>query len=97
QDPHILMDLANLLLDTGQNRAAVACLKRLVQIDQKSVRGWQNLAVAQFLVGRYEDGIGSCQEVLHLSPGNATAAYNLALAYEHLRKYEESLKWVKTG
>lgn len=97
QDPQVLSDLANLLLDTGQNRAAVACLKRLVQADPDSVRGWQNLAVAQFLTGRYEDGIESCHQVLRLSPRNATAAYNLALAYENLRRYEESLRWVKTG
>ena len=25
------------------------------------------------------------------------AAYNLALAYEHLRRYDEALKWVKNG
>ena len=29
QDPQVLLDLSNLLLDTGQCRAAVACLKRL--------------------------------------------------------------------
>src|SRR6185437_8113151 len=56
QDPALLMDLANLLGDTGQNRASVACLKRLVQIDPKSPSAWQNLAVAQFLIGRYNEG-----------------------------------------
>jgi tetratricopeptide (TPR) repeat protein len=91
------MDLANLLLDTGQNRAAVACLKRLVQADAQSVSAWQNLAVAQFMVGRYSDGIASCHEALRINSRNSTAAFNLALAYEHTRRYDEALKWVRRG
>src|SRR6185312_10743980 len=97
QEPLVLMDLANLLLDTAQNRAAVACLKRLVQVDPQNLRGWQNLAVAQFYVGRYEEGIESCHEALRLSPGNTTAAFNLALAYQHVGRYDEAGAWVKTG
>jgi tetratricopeptide (TPR) repeat protein len=91
------MDLANLLLDTGQNRAAVACLKRLVQAEPKSVSGWQNLAVAQFMAGRYQDGIASCHEALRLNSGNAVATFNLALAYAHLRRFDDAMKWVRAG
>jgi len=91
------MDLSNLLVDTGQNRAAVACLKRLTQADPQNISGWQNLAVAQFMVGRYQDGIASCHEALRLDPRNATAAFNLALAYEHLKRYDEALTWVRMG
>jgi predicted Zn-dependent protease len=49
QAPRVMMDLANLLADTGQNRAAIACLKRLVQAEPRNVSAWQNLAVAQFM------------------------------------------------
>jgi len=97
QDTRVLMDLANLLLDTAQNRAAVACLKRLVHADPKSVSAWQNLAIAQFMVGRYVDGIDSCQEALRLNPHNSTTVFNLALAYEHIRRYDQAMKWVRTG
>jgi tetratricopeptide (TPR) repeat protein len=97
QETRVLMDLSNLLLDTGQNRAAVACLKRLVQGEPKSISGWQNLAVAQFMVGRHQDGIASCHEALRLQPRNAVANFNLALAYTHLRRYDDALKWVRAG
>lgn len=97
QEPQVLMDLSNLLVDTGQNRAAVACLKRLTQADPQNISGWQNLAVAQFMVGRYQEGIASCHEALRLDPRNATVAYNLGLAYEHLRRYDEALTWVRIG
>ena len=95
QDPAVLMDLSNLLVDTQQPRAAVACLKRLVQIESNNASAWQNLAVAQFIAGRYEDGIESCQECLRLDPPNAQALYNLALAYEHLGRFDEALSWVR--
>ncbi len=97
QDPQVLLDLSNLLVDTGQTRAAVACLKRLVGLDPGNVDAWQNLAVSQFMVGRYEDGIASCHEALTRDAGNAMAIYNLALAYEHLGRYEDALEWVRRG
>jgi len=97
QDPPILLDLSNLLVDTNQTRAAVACLKRLVQIEADNVDAWQNLAVAQFMIGRYEEGIVSCQEALARDAGNVMAMYNLALAYEHLGRYEDALSWVRKG
>jgi tetratricopeptide (TPR) repeat protein len=97
QEPRVLMDLANLLVDTGQNRAAVACLKRLVQVDPESVSAWQNLAVAQFILHRHSEGISSCLEALRLQPRNTTVAFNLALAYEQTGRYDEAMRWVKTG
>jgi tetratricopeptide (TPR) repeat protein len=97
QDPAVLMDLSNLLVDTHQPRAAVACLKRLVQIEPNNASAWQNLAVAQFMTGRYEDGIESCRECLRLDSQNPQAVYNLALACEHLGRYDEALGWVRRG
>ena len=35
---------------------------------RKNPDGWQNLAVAQFLIGRYDDGIASCKEALPPDP-----------------------------
>jgi tetratricopeptide (TPR) repeat protein len=93
----LLLDLSNLLVDTNQTRAAVACLKRLVHLDPANVDAWQNLAVAQFMVGRYEEGILSCHEALGRDPDNIMALYNLALAYEHLGRYEDALSWVRKG
>jgi tetratricopeptide (TPR) repeat protein len=97
QDPQVLLDLSNLLVDTSQTRAAVACLKRLVHLDPRNVDAWQNLAVAQFMLARYQDGIASCHECLQRDPGNVMAMYNLALAFEHLRRYDDALLWVRRG
>ena len=45
----MLLELANLLMDTGESRPALACLKWLIAIKPDQVSGWLNLSVAQIL------------------------------------------------
>ena len=91
------MELSNLLMDGGETRPAVACLKRLVQLDPNNVNGWINLAVASFMRGRYDDGIDACRRALEVEHTNLLAMYNLALAHEHLGRYEDAMTWVRRG
>ena len=93
----VLLSLANLLMDTGESRAAVACLRRLVTLDRDNPSAWINLAVAQFNRGRYEHGIDACLMALSCEPENTVAMYNLALAYEHLGKFDEAMHWIRKG
>lgn len=98
--PHnaqVLLELSNLFIDTGLTRAAIACLKRLVSMNPDHADGWQNLAVAQFLCDRYDEGIESCRRCLAVDPKHVMAVYNLSLAYERLRKYEQATYWVQEG
>lgn len=97
RDAALVIELANRLIDTGLPRAAVACLKRLVAASPDAGDGWQNLAVAQFLTDRYDDGIDSCRRCLAVDPGNVMAVHNLALAHERLGRYEEAAYWVGEG
>ena len=84
-------------MDNGQNRPAIACLKRMTTVDPENVSGWQNLAVAQFMRGQYEPGIESCEEALKRDPDNLPTIFNLALAYENVRRYGRALHWVRRG
>lgn len=97
RDPQLLIELSNLLMDTGLTRVAVACLKRLVTLEPDNVDGWQNLAVAQFLTDKFEEGIESCRRCLLIDPHNLMAVYNLAAAYERTGDYERAAYWVGEG
>lgn len=91
QNPQILMDLANHLVDLGDTRPALACFKRLTQIEPYSGRAWQNLAVVQFMRGRFDEGIGSSHEALHCDPDNVSALHNLAMALGKMGDFDEAL------
>jgi tetratricopeptide (TPR) repeat protein len=97
ENPRILMDLANHLIDLGDTRPALACLKRLVQVDSTNAQGWQNLAVVQFLRERYDEGILSSQECLRLDPQNSAALHNLAMAYGQMHEYDQALRHLRSA
>lgn len=93
--PRLLLDLSNLLMDTGMVRAAAACLRRLVVMDPGDPVAWQNLAVAQFTLRRYDDGVESSLQALLLAPKMPSAMYNLALAFERQGDYRRAMTWIK--
>jgi tetratricopeptide (TPR) repeat protein len=82
-------------MDSGETRAAVACLKRLTQIEPTNADAWQNLAVALFLRNRFEEGITACEEALKCDPRHVMALFNLALALERLKKYDDALTAIR--
>ena len=82
-------------MDNSQTRAAIACLKRMVTLQPENVSGWQNLAVAQFMRGLFDDGLASCLEVLECDPANRMTLFNLAVACERIGRYDEGLDWVE--
>lgn len=97
EDPQMMLDLSNLLLDCGETSTAVVCLKRLTEKEPDNANAWQNLAVAHFHGDRYDDGIAASQQALRCNPEHLMAMYNLAVAFEQLGSYEEAVLWVRTG
>jgi tetratricopeptide (TPR) repeat protein len=94
-DAEILFALANLWMDSGEDRTAAACLNRLILLQPGNVEAWVNLAVVQFRRGLYDLGIASCRRAIdcggqerHRSKTTILAMYNMALGYERLRKFD---------
>ena len=96
-EPQMLMDLANLLIDVGEARAAIACLKRLTQICPEHGTAWQNLGVAHFIRGRSDDGIAASLEALRIDSKNRSALHNLAIAHGRQRRFDEALNYTRRG
>lgn len=94
-EPRVLIELANLLVDCGQNRAAAACLERLVHREPNNAAAWQDLAVAQFLCRRFDAGVSSCLEALRCDGNCAEAMFNLALAYQQQGDLLRSMLWIR--
>ena len=96
-DPQMMLDLSNMLLDCGENATAVVCLKRLTEKEPQNANAWQNLAVAYFHGNRHDEGIAASHEALRCDPSHLMAMYNLAVAFEQLNRYEEAVAWVRTA
>jgi tetratricopeptide (TPR) repeat protein len=90
----VLLELGNLLMDLNEFVLAANCLRLLVNSKPESITGWINLAVAQFAVGLYLEGIESSLCALKLDPANEMAMFNIALGYEHLGNYSTALAWI---
>jgi superkiller protein 3 len=85
------MDLSNLLMDVGETRNALNCLRRLVAMTPDDPAAWQNLAVALFARRRFVDGIDASHQCLRRSPRNISAMYNLAIALAKMKRYDDAL------
>jgi tetratricopeptide (TPR) repeat protein len=94
-EARILIGLANAWMDCGENRTAIACLKRLTALQPDNRDAWLNLAVAQFRRGLFQNGIRSCTRALELDPNLRLAMHNLAVAYERMGRYDLALEWVR--
>lgn len=75
-----LLDLSNLLIDAGDLLAARTCLRRATALGSRDHRCWQNLAIAECLLGNNADGIEAARRALRLCPDSPVLLHNLALA-----------------
>ena len=96
-DPRILLELSDLLLDAGEGPMAIAALKRLTELSPGAANAFAHLAVAHFLSGDYAPGIAASRRALDLEPADLTAMHNLAVACERLQQYDAALQWVRTA
>ena len=83
-DPDLLAELGELLIEARQTTEANAAFRQLVDLRPDDPQVRHNLAVSFFMLDKIDDGIRHCRRALKLRPGYPLALYNLALAY--LRK-----------
>ncbi len=87
ESSRVLLDLSNMLIDVGEVRPAIACLKRLTISEPQNIKAWQNLAVAECMRGKHENGILASMRAMTIDPGNIMVRHNLALAYMEIGEY----------
>jgi len=83
-DPVMLQELGQLLLEAHLSRHANGVLRRLVDLSPDDPCAQHNLAVSFFRMHRIDEGIRHCRKALKLKPEYPLALYNLALA--HIQK-----------
>ena len=87
----VLRALAELYLQAGRHREAIATLVALTDVvpDRLRYYGWAASVLDE--LGRTDEAIGQYQRLLGRQPGIADAHFNLALLYKKARRYGEAI------
>src|SRR5262249_1793183 len=76
------------------HRIAVALLKRLVTNEPNNLSAWQNLAVGEFELGRFDDALESSRQALKLAPANRAVLHNLIVGCDRAGDFDQGIIWV---
>jgi tetratricopeptide (TPR) repeat protein len=82
-DPSMLQEVGELLIEARLTDKAHKVLTRLVTLRPSDAHAQHNLAVSCFLMDRLDEGIQHCRKALKLDPEYPLALYNLSLAHLH--------------
>lgn len=74
------------LLKEGRALPAAAHFLAVTLLEPGHVKAWNNLGVAYFHLGEYEEALAAFRRVLQLDPQNRQAGSNLALLEKKLSK-----------
>ena len=76
-------DNARTLLEEGKFTEAVRLLEELIERQPDFLAARNNLALAYYYMGMFEQAMESIREVLNMEEGNLHALCNLAIFYQH--------------
>ncbi|MBI5725060.1 MAG: tetratricopeptide repeat protein [Planctomycetes bacterium] len=92
-DPHILHQAGQLLLQAGRLKLANEALSRLVTLMPQDPQAQHDLAVSYFRLRKVDHGIRHCRKAIKLKPDYALALYNLAVAHRRLGQIRRARRY----
>ncbi|GGG05176.1 HEAT repeat domain-containing protein [Paenibacillus abyssi] len=82
-------DQARTLLEEGKFVEAVRILEKIVEEQADFLAARNNLALAYYYMGLFDEGMKTIGDVLKLEPGNLHGLCNLAIFYQHAGRKED--------
>src|SRR4051794_32828923 len=61
----------------GEHEAAVEFIRLAIAVQPQAPVYWENLSAVYHALGRYQEEIDACQQLLKFNPTNAKAYFNL--------------------
>ncbi len=92
-NPALLNELGNLLLQHGRPNSAIAQYERAVKIEPGLAIVWNNLGVAYTASGKYSDGESAYRRALRINGIYALAYYNLGANFDQREKYDDAINY----
>jgi tetratricopeptide (TPR) repeat protein len=75
----------------GENEKALACFRRVTELEPGNQRGYANIGAIYFQQGKYNECIPAFQKALQLQPNFASYS-NIGTAYFYLKRYDDAVK-----
>lgn len=76
-------DQARILLEEGKFNEAVRILQQIIEAQPEFLAARNNLALAYYYMGLFDQAMDAIREVLNIEMGNLHALCNLAIFYQH--------------
>jgi len=85
----------NAMFDPEKSREAIRVLSAVLDLAPTIPAGWNNLGIAQDIVGNHSEAIAAYQKAVFLHPGFADAYYNMGIAYDEWGLYGKATEAYK--
>lgn len=89
--PDELFETGLAALSAGNVRSAIPLLERVVELDPRHPKAWNNLGLAYLQIGTLGEAASAFRKQLEISPADEHANAYLGLALERQRKYDEAI------
>src|SRR5262249_55677073 len=92
-NPALLNELGNILLQRGRPQQAIAQYEKAVKIQPDLVIAWNNLGVAYTAAGKPSDGESAYRRAIRISPTYGLAYYNLGANLAQREKDDDAIEY----
>ncbi|MBT5433390.1 MAG: tetratricopeptide repeat protein [Rhodospirillaceae bacterium] len=82
-------------MQLGDLQQAIGQFTRLIDVAPEFAEAWNKRATVYFMIGRYDESIADCMEVLALEPRHFGALSGLGLIYSARDDSESALFWFR--
>jgi predicted O-linked N-acetylglucosamine transferase (SPINDLY family) len=89
-DPAVWRNLAALLVERGQDDAAIQCLFRVVQIDPNDGMAYRQLGELLLGIRNFDQGVDATRRAVELMPDNLRALFQLAQGLDLQNRVDEA-------
>jgi tetratricopeptide (TPR) repeat protein len=96
-NPYVLNEYANQLLQKGRLDDAVAFFNKAVSLNPEFTQAWNNLGVAYQARSEFSKATKAYKTALALSPNYAQVHYNLGANFDAMGKYKKAIRSYQTA
>jgi Flp pilus assembly protein TadD/transglutaminase-like putative cysteine protease len=89
--PGELLESGLAALNSGNERAAIPLLKRVVELEPQHKEAWNDLGLAYLRIGEFDEAVSAFQSQLKVNPYDEHSYNYLGIAFQQQQKFDEAV------